>query len=112
MTTETSGQSMIESDADRTDWTSPEQNGDQVFEEKNNNVVVDEPPSDHHVESNDEQPTSDGGIVVINVLELELELENSDRYCYLLTTKGKKAESLYKSPDFFQMTIKSFFKTI
>jgi len=30
----------------------------------------------------------------------------------LLTTKGKKAESLYKSPDFFQMTIKSFFKTI
>jgi len=45
-------------------------------------------------------------------LELEPELEKSDRYCYLLTTKGKKAESLYKSPDFFQMTIKSFFKTI
>ena len=45
-------------------------------------------------------------------IELELELEKSDRYCYLLTTKGKKAESLYKSPDFFQMTIKSFFKTI
>ena len=41
-----------------------------------------------------------------------LELEKSDRYCYLLTTKGKKAESLYKSPEFFQMTIKSFFKTI
>jgi len=45
------------------------------------------------------------------ILELE-KLEKSDRYCYLLTTKGKKAESLYKSPDFFQMTIKSFFKTI
>jgi len=43
---------------------------------------------------------------------LELELEKSDRYCYLLTTKGKKAKSLYKSPDYFQMTIKSFFKTI
>ena len=43
---------------------------------------------------------------------LVLELEKSDRYCYLLTTKGKKAKSLYKSPDFFQMTIKSFFKTI
>ena len=45
-------------------------------------------------------------------LELELELEKSDRYCYLLTAKGKTAESLYKSPDFLQMTIKSFFKTI
>ena len=56
------------------------------------------------------QAVVDSGAEMCVVRQLELELEKSDRYCYLLTTKGKKAESLYKSPDFFQMTIKSFFK--